>query len=105
MAILAMASTACHELIRSDSQIATERRWVHRKINFNDGVNQLLTETPNFVFQEYAEIFWQRDVLPNEIKLLQKMVGETMDNPSDILEGLLMVCTTMASAPDFFVFL
>ena len=104
MGMLALSSTACDEMITSDSKLDVDKRWVHRQIDFSKTADQLLMEPANSVFEEYAGIFWQRNPTVGEKSFYQEMVKELLANPSDLKESLLLLCTIAATGPDFFIF-
>ncbi len=103
MATMALGSTACEELILSDSKLGSEKRWIHKQIDFSKDGKQLLSAPGNSVFEEYANIFWQRSLTPFEQTHFTQMTAELNSQSSDLKDTLLQLCTVVVSSPDFYI--
>jgi len=104
---LSYGSLFCQELVTSDSKFSPAGRWVHRQIDFTRKASEWSDANLVSLFSEYAEIFWQRSLEQEEVKILleegRSLWSAFPDQASSNLIYLTTLCSVFAGSFSFLV--
>jgi len=95
------AASFCGSMIQKDKNKSPVDRWVHQKIDFTKAVVDLTEDEYFYLLEEYAEIFWQRQLSLNEANVFKNqfsMFKTFFQGQGQMDQFLLMNCITFAGS-------
>lgn len=97
------ASFFCRKMIAKDSRLTeATQRVAHRQIDFRAGPSALTSEKVAALAKEYAQLFYARDPLPEEIEIINNLILESAvdrpDTAAETLNILTLACTAMTAS-------
>lgn len=105
-AMYRLVAEFCRARVERDSQLAPEKRWLHRNINFSSSPTAQ-TDKLNSLMEEYSGLLWARALTVEEKNLFNehiaaevKEIGGTVTALKPILVGL---CLSMGTSAEFFI--
>ena len=101
-ALTKLTAEFCRQRIKKDALLPSDARWLHKKVDFSHPP-KAQTEMP-FTLNEYADVFWQRAVKPDEEKILDdfaKGVANALpDNSTSLVPYLASLCAIIGTSTD-----
>jgi hypothetical protein len=97
--ITGLASIFCQQMVEKDSLLSVpSQRWAHQNIDFSRPPQESLTpEIRSQIVNSYAELFWIRGALPQELENLNLFIAEMSQNKS-LIETLTLTCTIVGTS-------
>lgn len=100
-ALVKLTSEACRSRIETDSNLPSDKRWLHKKINFKTSPQ---AQDLSSAVMDYAAVFWQRPTKNNEetaiSTFLESIIKESPDEVKSLVSILTALCSMMGSATE-----
>ncbi|MGE0615795.1 MAG: hypothetical protein AB7P04_09145 [Bacteriovoracia bacterium] len=103
IAATALAGAFCDQFLVDEQGRTVGNRMAHNSVNFSAGYASLSEATRAEVITRYAELFWQRQPLAEELSMLTGTLsslyeGISSTSGTEMRRGLLGVCAMMLSS-------
>jgi hypothetical protein len=107
MGMFSLAGIYCRKMINDDSTKPVPIRRVHKDVDFSPGTRRLTQDMRMSVIDDYANLFWQRSLTPEETRLMYEAMDTSTVNQAltlqDRISVLLTTCTIFGSSLEFMI--